>query len=142
MSKTVYIIGSLRNPIIPTIGNAIRNLGYEAFDDWYAAGPIADDSWQSYEKERGTHYREALKGYAARHVFDFDLHHLHRADIALLVLPAGKSGHLEFGYLMGQGNLGYVLFDQEPERWDVMYQFATDVFFNQEDLLNELKRIS
>jgi hypothetical protein len=54
-------------------------------------------------------------------------------------MPAGKSGHLELGYMLGQGKRGYVLFDKEPERWDIMYQFATDDFFCKEELVAELK---
>jgi hypothetical protein len=136
----IYLIGSLRNPEIPRIGIYLRDLGFEVFDDWFAAGPIADDSWQAYEKERKTPYQEALKGYAARHVFDFDLFHLNRADIGVLVLPAGKSGHLELGYMIGMGKPSYVLFDTEPDRWDVMYQFCKGVFFNVEELGKELCR--
>jgi hypothetical protein len=134
----VYLIGSLRNPEIPKIAAKLRAVGVEVFDDWFAAGPIADDSWQEYEKAKGLSYPEALKGYAAKHVFEFDLHHLKRADVAVLVLPAGKSGHLEFGWMKGMGKKGYVLFDHEPERWDVMYQFADDVFFDVDSLIKAL----
>ena len=130
MKPVIYLIGSLRNPKIPEIGDHLRERGFDVFDDWFAAGPIADDSWQEYEKGRGTSYPMALRGYAARHVFEFDYHHLSRADIAVLILPAGKSGHLEFGWMIGKGKPGYVLFDKEPDRWDVMYQFAEAVFFD------------
>ena len=40
----------------------------EVFDDWYAAGPEADDYWKSYEINRGRDYIDALSGRAARHV--------------------------------------------------------------------------
>lgn len=136
--SSIYLIGSLRNPKIPELGNAIRALGLEAFDDWHAAGPEADDKWKEYETARGRTYAEALKGHAAAHVFSFDKHHLDRCDSAVLVLPAGRSGHLELGYMAGAGKPTYVLFDQDYDRWDVMYQFATDVFFNQEELLKTL----
>lgn len=135
----IYLIGSLRNPEIPNIGNRLREKGFDVFDDWFAGGKIADDEWQAYETTRGRSYKTALSGYAARHVFDFDLHHLNRADIGLLVLPAGKSGHLELGWLLGKGVPGYVLFDKVPERWDVMYQFATDVFFSEEEMHETLR---
>lgn len=136
----VYVIGSLRNKAIPEIGEYLRSLGFCAFDDWFAAGPIADDSWQEYEQSRGTLYKKALSNYAARHVFDFDLTHLNRCDIGLLVLPAGKSGHLELGYLCGKGKPCYVLFHEDPERWDVMYQFAREIFFNRDALGRHLVR--
>lgn len=137
---TIYLIGSLRNPKIPGIGIKLRNAGFEVFDDWFAAGEIADDSWQAYEKKRGKTYPEALKSFAGQHVFDFDAFHLNRAEIGVLVLPAGKSGHLELGWLIGRGKPGYVLFDKEPERWDVMYKFADDVYFDVETMCQQLKR--
>jgi len=130
MLKSIYLIGSLRNQQIPDVGNSLRDLGFDVFDDWFAAGPEADDKWQAYEKLRGRSYAEALQGYAARNVYNFDLTHLDRCDAGLLVLPAGKSGHLEFGRTIGKGKPGYILFPEEPERWDVMYQFADAVFFS------------
>jgi len=140
MVAKVYLIGSLRNPEVPEIANKIRELGFIVFDDWYAAGPEADDKWRDYEKARGHTYREALKGLAADHVYQFDRKHLKACDIAILYLPAGKSGHLELGWAIGKGKRGYILLDN-PERWDVMYQFADGVFHNFEELEEELKRI-
>lgn len=136
--KCIYLIGSLRNPEIPELGNSLRLCGFDVFDDWFAGGKIADDEWQAYENARGHSYKEALGGYAARHVFEFDKHHLDRADIGVLVLPAGKSGHLELGYMAGQGKPTFVLFDKIPERYDVMYQFATAVTFDVYELQKAL----
>lgn len=126
----IYLIGSLRNPEVPHIGNWLRSDGHEVFDDWVAAGEIADQRWQEYETLRGRSFGEALQGAAAKNVFQFDKRHLDAADMAVLVMPAGKSGHLELGYMIGRGKPSFVLFDQEPERYDVMYQFATGVYFN------------
>ena len=137
----VYLIGSLRNPEVNRIAAAIRELGYEVFDDWTAAGSFADDSWRDYEKQRGHTYPQALQGFAAKHVFAFDKFHLDRADIAVLLMPAGKSGHLELGYFLGKGKPGYVMFDQEPERFDVMYQFARGVFLEEQGLLDALAEL-
>lgn len=131
----IYLIGSLRNAAIPTVGNALRAEGYEAFDDWHAVGPEADDKWREYEKLRGRSYAEALKGAAARNTFEFDRRHIDTSDAAVLVAPAGKSAHLELGYVLGCEKPGFVLFDGEPERWDVMYLFATGVAFNVKQLL-------
>ncbi|MDO8516423.1 MAG: hypothetical protein Q7S28_04175 [bacterium] len=136
----VYLIGSLRNPEVPKLANMIRELGFDVFDDWYAAGPEADDKWRDYEKERGHSYIEALDGYAANHVYHFDLKHLDECDIAILLLPAGKSGHLELGYCIGRGKRGYILLDT-PERWDVMYLFADGVFATFKALKKELLKV-
>ena len=136
----VYLIGSLRAPHVPAIGNLLREKGYEVFDDWHAGGPTADDEWQRYEKQRGRTYREALKGHAAKHVFDYDVQHLKRADVAVLVLPAGRSGHLELGWFVGRGKPGFVLLEeQDPDRWDVMLLFATGVCGSVQELIEELE---
>lgn len=136
----IYLISSLRNSDVPKIGQAIRELGFDVFDDWFAAGPEADDKWRDYEKARGHNYRQGLQGYAAEHVYQFDLKHLNECDIAVLFLPAGKSGHLELGYIIGQGKPGYIVLDN-PERWDVMYQFAKGVFNNLDELKKELSNL-
>jgi hypothetical protein len=135
----IYLIGSLRNPEVPKIANKLRNAGLEVFDDWYSAGPEADDKWRDYEKGRGRSYMEALAGAAAKNVFQFDKRNLERATSVILVLPAGKSGHLELGWSLGRGVRGYILLDS-PERWDVMYQFADLVTENLEDIIVDICR--
>jgi len=120
------------------VAEALRDAGHEVFDDWYAAGPDADDHWQAYELDRGHTYKEALYGPHAQTVFGFDLHHLELADVVVLVLPAGKSGHLELGWAAGRGKPSYILFDGEPTRYDVMYQFADGVFMDVKELISVL----
>lgn len=141
--KKIYLIGSLRNPEVPKIAAAIRNLGFNVFDDWHAAGPTADDEWKRYEQERGRTYIDALRnGEAAEHVFSFDEYHLNTSDIGVLVLPAGKSGHLELGLLGGQGKPIFILLAPDDVRWDVMYKFAQrgqGVCSTLEDLLIQLQ---
>jgi len=138
--KSIYLIGSLRNEKIPETANLIEEAGFEAFDSWFSPGPEADDYWRKYEKARGRTYGEALEGYAATHIFEFDKSHIDRCDMGVLLMPAGKSGHLELGYILGQGKPGFIVFDEEPERWDLMYQFATGIFFSMEELLEELAK--
>lgn len=134
----IYLIGSMRNHRIPEVANTLRAAGHEVFDEWYSPGHKADDYWQRYEQSRGHNYKEALAGWHAKNVFNFDHTHLQRADIAVLLMPAGKSAHLELGWMLGQGKPGYILFDTEPERFDVMHLFATDVFFSIDELLEVL----
>ena len=132
--SSIYVIGSMRNPKVPEVAAKLRAVGLDAFDDWYSPGPDTDDRWQDYERARKRSYCEALAGAHARNVFAFDKYHLDRCDAALLVLPAGKSGHLELGYMIGRGKPGYILLDGEPERLDVMYNFATKVLTSLEEL--------
>lgn len=136
-----YVIGSLRNPAVPELGNELRAMGFDAFDDWYGAGETADDSWQAYEEYRGRTYDVALYGAAATNIYEFDRRHLDSSEFCVMLLPAGKSGHIEFGYIVGQGKPGYILMDGLPARWDVMYRFADGVFFDKASLFEALAKL-
>lgn len=140
----IYIIGSLRNENIPDCAEILEDQGHEVFADWFSPGPEADQYWHHYEQLRGRGYLTAINGPHAEHVFNFDKKWLDWADAAVLVLPAGKSAHLELGYIIGKGKKGYVLFNEgEPERWDLMYRFAIEsgggIFLDIDDLLEALR---
>lgn len=143
MSQALYLIGSLRNPKISELAKRLRTEvpQFEIFDDWYAAGPEADDFWKEYEQNRGRTYTDALHGYAAKHVFDFDKHHLDRCTHAILVLPAGKSGHMEIMYAAyGARSKTAILLDSEDVRWDVMYQFIPTILSSDDEIKEWLER--
>lgn len=139
MKPVVYLIGALKNrERIMEVARKLREVGCEVFDDWLAAGPDADDEWQYWAKNSGLTYRESLRGYASKHVVSFDHHHLKRASHAILVLPGGKSAHMELGFIARcKDQKAFVLFEGEPgpsERWDQMYglvfEHGGDVFMN------------
>jgi len=137
--KKIYLIGALANHRIPRIAKEIRNLGFICFDNWWSAGPLADSYLKHYAKLKGLNYKETLQDAASQNTFQFDKSNLDDSDISVLVMPAGKSGHLELGYFIGRGKPGYILFEREPSRVDIMYQFATNIFFSKKELYKELK---
>jgi nucleoside 2-deoxyribosyltransferase len=139
--KKIYIVGSMKNPKIPELAIRLRQGGYNAFDSWFSPGPQADQYWQEHETQHGRTFIEALAGPHAQNVFQFDKFHLDDADVGVLVLPAGKSGHLELGYLIGKGKPGYILLDGEPDKWDVMYGFSTKIFMTVDELIKELQNV-
>ena len=133
------MIGALSNrERIQAVAERLRLEGHDVFDDWLSPGPHADEQWQEYEAVRGRSYKEAIYGHHASTVFGFDFDHLMESEAVVMVLPCGKSGHLEFGWAIGFGKPGYILFDQEPERYDIMYRFADDIFFDVEELVDVL----
>jgi hypothetical protein len=137
MSNVLYLIGSLRNERIPKLAARLReeHPDLEVFDDWYAAGPEADDYWKEYEQAKGSSYQEALRGYSARNVFEYDRRHLDRCTHAILVLPAGKSGHMEIMYATYAVKAKTaILLDPTDVRWDVMYQFVPTILNNDEEI--------
>jgi hypothetical protein len=137
--RSIYVIGSMRNPRIPIVAAALRAIGWDAFDDWYSPGPECDDKWQEYEKARGRSFREALEGHHAKHAFALDEHHIERCAVGLLVLPAGKSAHIELGVFRGMNKPRYILMDGEPDRYDLMYRFATKIFMSIDEMTETLR---
>ena len=137
--RSIYIIGSMRNPRILEVAKALRSIEWDVYEDWHSTGPESDVYWQAYEKARGRTYREALAGYHAQEVFVLDKRHLDRCDATVLVMPAGKSAHLELGYMIGGGKPGYILMDGEPETYDVMHNFATAIFGSLDEMLTVLR---
>ena len=140
--RMIYIIGSLKNKNVTVIANKLRESlpSAEIFNSWFYCSEDADDCLRDCCKERGFNYKQTINDWGARHVFEFDQFHLNRSTDVVLVMPGGKSAHLELGYAMGIGKRGYVLFDSVPDRVDVMYNFATDVFFDFNELVTELKK--
>lgn len=137
--RSIYVMGSMRNPRIPEIAILLRSIGWDAFDDWHSVGPEADDYWQAHEKLRGRAFREALAGYHAQHAFALDEFHIDRCDAGLLVLPTGRSAHIEFGVFRGAKKPRYILMDGEPERFDLMYNYATKIFTSLDEMVEALR---
>lgn len=134
---SIYIIGSLANPEIPKVAAKLREADFDAFDQWHAVGPEGDRFWQEHFKAKGYNLAQALKMDFVQTAFNFDKKHLDRCEAAVLVLPAGKSGHLELGYVIGSGKPGFILMEGDPERYDLMYGFAT-LCYSMEELISAL----
>lgn len=136
----IYLIGALKNPRIPVVGNKLRDMGFDVMDEWHTPGPEADTNWQAYETLRGRNYSRALRGRSATNAFLFDRAYLDQADLAILIMPAGKSGMLELGYASGRGKTTCLYLDgQDPDRYDLMPNFADYVISTEEALIEWVK---
>ena len=135
----VYLIGSLRNPQVPIIGNSLRELDVDVFDDWHGGGSRADREWQRYEEIRGRTYVEALYDRYATHIWAFDKYHLDTSDAAVMVHPVGRSAHIELGYMVGKEKPTFVYFPRPPERFDVMLRFC-QVYMSLDDLITAVRQ--
>jgi len=86
-------------------------------------------------------YREALQLPFVTTAFEFDLKHLHQAKALVLVMPCGKSAHVEMGMFYGWGRPRFLLFDGEPydDNWELMPKLATGMAYSVEELVTMLK---
>jgi len=131
----IYVGGSLSNPEIIRITKVLTTADHEVFSSWFTPGPEADEHWRDYEKELGYSYREALRRPAAQNIFHFDKRWIDWSDVFVMVMPCGKSAHLELGYAVGTGKETIVYMPEEPERYDVMLAFADAIVYGDEELV-------
>ena len=137
--KNIYIGGALANPDIVRLTKVLLDAGHVAFSEWYTPGKEADVLWRDYELALGFDYRAALARPAAKNTFNFDRSHIDLCDVFIMVLPCGKSAHLELGYAIGKGKTGIIYMPEQPDRWDVMYGFANGIVYNDAELFEFLE---
>jgi len=135
----VYLVSSLKNKQVVEVANALEANGITPFTDWQCPGPDADDFLRDHYAARGKTFQDAMASAAVECIWQFDKMWLDRSDVCVMVMPCGKSGHLELGYAIGRGKPSYILYDSVPERIDVMHRYAHGLFFSVEELIKELK---
>jgi hypothetical protein len=139
MIERIYVASSWRNALQAAVVAALRRFGIQVYDfknpkpgnqgfNWREI----DADWRHWQPQP---FREALDHPIARAGFQLDFEAMTWADACVLVLPCGRSAHLEAGWFAGKGKPVFVLVvDQiEPE---LMYKLATRVCVNLEELFN------
>ncbi len=102
----IYVASSWRNELQPTVVQALRGFGYEVYDfknppDSAGFGwEELDGAWKSWTVEQ---YRKALAHPIAEAGFKADFDAMRWADVCVVVMPCGRSAHLEAGWFCGQG---------------------------------------
>lgn len=128
-TRRIYVASSWRNDTQPAVVQRLREEGHEVYDfrrprpgnngfHWSEIDP----GWQQWSLDA---YREALQHPVAEYGFLSDWDAMTWADACVLVLPCGRSAHIEAGYFVGAGKkLVILLAPGEPE---LMYKMATHI---------------
>lgn len=122
----VYVASSWRNAFQPHVVTALRAIGHEVYD---FKQPVPGDNgfhwteidggWKQWTPER---FRAALDHPIAQAGYRKDMDALEGCDSLVLVMPCGRSAHLEAGFALGAGKpTAILLADGEPE---LMYKMA------------------
>jgi hypothetical protein len=138
----IYVASSWRNVVQqPRVVAELRAAGYDVYDfrhpapddDGFRWSDI-DPDWKSWTPEA---FREGLEHPIARRGYGLDYDAMLWADVCVLVMPCGRSAHLEAGWFAGRGNkrLVILLSDGEPE---LMYRMADGVCVDMDDVLTSL----
>lgn len=103
----IYVASSWRNEEQPAIVDMLRSFGHLVYD-FRNPGRRTGFSWTQLHHGRPTTPRELLESYRdpiAQAGFESDIEALRAADACVLVMPCGRSAHLEFGFAIGAGKL-------------------------------------
>jgi hypothetical protein len=137
----IYVASSWRNQYQPDICKALLSAGHQIYDFRNPPGQAGfkwqdiEEGWQSWSPQR---YKELLHHHPAiAHGFVADLRGMLWADTCVLVLPCGRSAHLEAGWFAG-ANRRLIILMLTKEEPDLMYLFAQDIVFSVDELLCQL----
>jgi hypothetical protein len=138
----IYAASSWRNPHQPEVVKALRAAGHEVYDFRAPFNGVPgfqwseiDPGWQSWRAEE---YRRLLTTHPiAARGFVSDLRAMQWADTCLLILPCGRSAHLEAGWFCGQGKRCLIL-TRDGEEPELMALLATDICVSMEEVIAAL----
>jgi hypothetical protein len=127
--RKVYVASSWRNEhyqqaacgLLLTHGHRVYDFRHpRAGDNGFHWSEI-DPGWKSWTVAQ---YRDALLHPLAEAGFQSDKEALDWADTGVIVMPCGRSAHLELGYLSGQGK-PCIVFALEPMEPELMVKLAS-----------------
>lgn len=128
MSRKIYVASSWRNSFQPSILAALREVGHTCYD-FRNPGPNehgfawsqTDPDWAKWTLRA---YIDALGHPISFAAFGNDRRALDWCDTCVLVLPCGRSAHIEAGYAMGQGKDCHILLHEDRFEPELMYLLA------------------
>lgn len=136
----IYLASSWRNPHQPWMVELLRQNGHQVYDfrnpphstgfSWHEIGLSIPCTAADYRSALLTHPR-AAQG------FNADFAAMRWADTGLLVLPCGRSAHLELGWMAGAGKRTIVL-TQDNEEPELMALLADQICISPDEVLGAL----
>lgn len=137
----IYLASSWRNKLQPALVATLRGAGHQVYDfrnPPHGRGGFAweavDTGWRGWTA-RG--YRNALKSPIAQAGFKSDKDGMDWADVCVLLLPCGRSAHLEAGYMAGQGKR-VIVFTHDGEEPELMALLLSQIVCDEAELLAAL----
>lgn len=127
----VYVASSWRCEQHPLAVDVLRELGHEVYDfrnpragSTGFAWSDVDPNWLAWQPRP---FREALEHPIARSGFTSDFEAMKWADIFVLVLPCGRSAHLEAGWAIGAGKPTCLVLHEDKFEPELMYLMADNI---------------
>jgi len=142
--KKIYVASSWRNPTQPSVVAALREAGHEVYDFRNPAPGNSGFGWRQLGLGDAKEWtpgilREALRHPVAQQGFAHDMDALRSCDACVLVLPCGRSAHLELGWATGAGKRTYVLTAETLDEPELMYLMCDGICLSVAEVVELLK---
>lgn len=139
--RKIYVASSWRNIRQPEVVKALRAEGFDVYDfknpregDNGFHWSEIDQDWKNWTPAQ---FRDALKDPIAKRGFESDKKALDACDACVLVLPCGRSSHLELGHAAGELKATYVLIE-EPSEPELMYSMVNRICLSLDELVEAI----
>ena len=140
----IYVASSWRCDRQPDVVKALRAVGFDVYDfrnppgkngfQWFEIDP----DWEQWSMPK---FCASLEHPRAKAGFDEDFNAMRNADACVLVLPCGRSAHLEAGWFVGKGKPLIVLLD-EPNEPELMYKMACALCIGISGVIEAVKQLA
>src|ERR1044072_552623 len=124
----IYVASSWRNEYQPSVVADLRDAGHQVYDFRHpTSGDVGfswaeiDHDWQLWSPEQ---FVKALEHPIAERGFRNDFNAMRWSDACVLVMPCGRSAHLEAGWFAGAGKHLLVLLPPDTHEPELMYKLA------------------
>ena len=143
MERKIYVASSWDNPMQPSLVEELRRRGHKVYDFRHPHGQNCKSVWEELNMKLeglyGEDVAEALDHPLARKRFLEHQEAMSDVDTCILLLPSGRSAHIEAGYLKGLGKKVYVVGSVFDElRPELMYLAFDRFFFLYENMFDAL----
>ncbi|TWF53234.1 hypothetical protein [Neorhizobium alkalisoli] len=142
----IYLASSWRNQYQPDAVTMLRAAGHEVYDFRNPPNGVKGFAWSEIDPDwsgwKASQYRELLTTHpiAARGYMN-DFRGMEWADTCVLLLPCGRSAHLEGGWFAGRGKR-LIIWTRDGEEPELMALMANHIVTSAEELLDALGRIA
>lgn len=140
----IYVASSWRNAQQQSVVQQLRDAGHEVYDfknprpgETGFAWSDIDPNWQSWTPEQ---FREALRHPIALNGYISDASAMAEADACVMVMPCGRSAHLEAGFFVGSPKKALIiLLGEEPAEPELMYRMANAICLDMGEVIERLE---
>lgn len=139
----IYVASGWRNADQPMIVGRLRARSHQVYDFRNPPNGVPGFAWRAVDPDgnlkTAAGYRKVITTHPVAALgFVNDLRGMQWADVCVLVLPCGRSAHLEAGWFCGQGKRCIIL-TRDGEEPELMALLATDICISLSEVIDCLE---